>query len=163
MLVGVISDTHDNMPMIGAAADLFKERNVEAIVHAGDWVAPFALDVLLDAGIPLIGVLGNNDGEKRGLLERCAGLHDGPRRFELGGRSVALAHAEAQLGGVADGADLLVCGHSHRPEVRRGRSLLINPGEACGWLTGRCTVALLWLDEMRTEIVELGSAETLQI
>jgi len=39
--------------------------------------------------------------------------------------------------------DLLVYGHTHRPEIRReGALLIVNPGEVYGHLTGRSTVAL---------------------
>ena len=33
--------------------------------------------------------------------------------------------------------------------------LTLNPGECCGWLTGRCTVALLETETMAVEIVDV--------
>jgi len=40
-------------------------------------------------------------------------------------------------------------------EMVKGKTLLVNPGEVCGYLSGRKTVALLDLEEMNAEIVEL--------
>jgi putative phosphoesterase len=52
--------------------------------------------------------------------------------------------------------DLLVYGHTHRPEVRKDGSLLIvNPGEVYGHLTGRSTVALVDTVKRSAEIVEI--------
>ncbi len=51
--------------------------------------------------------------------------------------------------------DAVLFGHTHSPLVYRRRSLLVNPGEACGKLSGRRTVALLDLKELKAEIVEI--------
>jgi predicted phosphodiesterase len=49
-----------------------------------------------------------------------------------------------------------VHGYTHRREVRtRGDALIINPGEACGWLYGTPTAAILDLDSMAVEFLEL--------
>jgi len=53
MLIGVISDTHDRLPQIDAALSLFARRKVEALVHPGDFVAPFAVRRLLSYDGPL--------------------------------------------------------------------------------------------------------------
>ena len=161
MLIGVMADTHDNLPKVSAAVDLFAAHGVQAILHAGDFVAPFVLRLLVRPGLPVIGVLGNNDGEVAGLRKAGADLHEAPHRFEMGGRTIVLAHDPAQLAGDAvDGADLLVYGHTHQAEVRLGGPLLVNPGEVGGWLTGVSTVALVDLDAMTAELVELGRQET---
>ena len=56
-----------------------------------------------------------------------------------------------------EGADVIITGHTHEivNETRDG-VLHLNPGEACGWLTDRCTVALLDTDALAAEIVELA-------
>jgi len=42
-------------------------------------------------------------------------------------------------------------------DVRRvGKALLVNPGEVSTWLYGKSTVALLDLEKMEAEIVELN-------
>ncbi len=161
MLIGVISDTHDNLPRIAAATELFAQRGVETMLHAGDYVAPFALKLLLKSDLPLIGVFGNNDGERRGLGKVCATVYEPPHRFDLDGRTIVLAHASEALDEEAtEGADLVVHGHTHEPFVHEGPPLTVNPGEAGGWLSGRCTVALVDLDAMQAEIVDLEPQET---
>ena len=52
--------------------------------------------------------------------------------------------------------DLVVFGHSHEVAERRvGETLLLNPGEVCGWLTGRATVAVVDLEGMTVEVIDL--------
>ena len=43
MRIGVMSDSHDNLPMIRKAIRLFTDENAEAVLHAGDFIAPFAV------------------------------------------------------------------------------------------------------------------------
>jgi len=164
MLLGVISDTHDNLPMVERAAHLFAERRVDAVLHAGDFVAPFALKALLRSGLPVRGVFGNNDGERAGLAKLCRDLYESPHRFELGGRSVVLAHDPQDLVGPAcDGVDVAISGHTHRVRLEQGTCLALNPGEAGGWLTGRCTIAVVDLDALSAEIIELGPQSTVKL
>ncbi len=164
MLIGVICDTHDNLPMAAAAVGLLVGRGAEAVVHAGDFVAPFTLKVLMKPGIPLMGVFGNNDGERAGLAGLCAELFEPPHRFTLGGRTIVVGHDPDDLADVPrEGVDLLIHGHTHRARVAGGEPLLLNPGEAGGWLTGRSTVALVELSVLRAEILEVGPQETVEI
>ena len=39
MKLGVISDTHDNVPAVEAAMDRFEAVGVESVVHCGDFIA----------------------------------------------------------------------------------------------------------------------------
>lgn len=164
MLVGVMSDSHDNLLKIAAATALFRQRGVEMILHGGDVVAPFAVRTVLKAGIPLVAVFGNCDGERRGMKKACKAFFRSPHRFELGGKTIVLAHDPIDLEGeVSEGADLLVHGHTHHPNIQPGAPLLLNPGETGGWLTGRSTVALVDFANMKAEIVDLGPQETVEL
>jgi len=51
--------------------------------------------------------------------------------------------------------DIIVRGHTHRAEVIEGKTLVANPGEVCGYLSGRQTVAMLDLAKLRAEIIKL--------
>ncbi len=75
MLIGIMSDTHDNLPAIRKAVEFFNERNVDLVIHAGDYVAPFVARELKKLKAPLKGVFGNNDGERKGLYE-ALGIYD---------------------------------------------------------------------------------------
>ena len=73
MKIGVISDTHDHLTNISKAIKIFNERNIDVLIHCGDFVSPFTFRVFDDL-IPSIknnfyGVFGNNDGDRVFLKE----------------------------------------------------------------------------------------------
>lgn len=155
MLIGVFSDTHDNLVAIDRALVAFEQAGVEAVVHAGDFVAPFALKMILRRlDVPIYAVFGNNDGERTGLRRLLPELSDGPLRFVLGGRTIVLAHdPEALADEDTAGADIVITGHLHdspRAETRDG-TLYVDPGECCGWLTGKGRICLLDTEALGAE------------
>ena len=161
MLLGVMSDSHDNVPAVRAAVAAFRDRGVEAVIHAGDFISPFTLAPLADLDCPVHGVLGNNDGEQIVLAERFRQLGElQPNLLEmrLGGRRVAAVHyPELATPLAASGRfDLVIYGHTHEVDERRdGETLLLNPGEVGGWLTGRKTAAVVDLSSLEVEILDL--------
>ena len=157
MRIGVLSDTHDHLAYLNAALDIFRRRSVELLLHPGDVVAPFAAKRMLTWQGPLKIVYGNNDGERKGLKVLLPEIQDGPLFFDAAGKRILLHHAldwctPADL----TAADIIVTGHTHEVvnEVR-DRKLYLNPGECCGWVTGRSTIAVLDTDRMAAEIVEV--------
>jgi len=158
-LLGIISDTHDNRPLIGKAVEIFNSRGVGLVVHAGDFIAPFVARDFRALKCPLVGAFGNNDGERKGLLRAFEGIgeiHQGPHTFAHEGRRIAVMHEPDRLEEfLKPEYDLVVYGHTHKAEVREGRPLVVNPGEVGGWLYGRSTVVILDLDDMRAEVIEL--------
>ena len=156
MRVGVISDSHDNVPKLRAAVDLLRQRGAEHLIHAGDWVALFAVKVVVESGIPFTGIFGNNDGEREGIHKLTPHVYREPHAFELGGRRIVLVHDLSKLPREAiGGADVVIYGHTHQVAVEKGPPLLLNPGECCGWVTEKCTVALLDLDTLEATILEV--------
>ncbi len=155
MKIGIIADTHDNIPKIKKALATFKMRGCEIIIHAGDVIAPFAAKALKAAKLPVYAVYGNNDGERKGLAD-LLDIVDGPRVIKVGERKILLAHSLDQ---VTDehkaGVDLVVVGHTHVAQVKRDeKPLVLNPGEAGGWLYGKTSVAVV--DTGRMSIEELS-------
>lgn len=160
VLIGIVSDTHDHLANLRRALELLRAQGVELVLHAGDFVSPFVAAPFQEAGLSVIGVFGNNDGDKLFLQKRFSEvgeLHFGPHELEVGGRKILLMHEPRALEAlVASGRyDLVVYGHTHRPEARPGPTLVVNPGELGGWLTGRGTLALVDLAALRAEILEL--------
>ena len=159
MKIGIISDSHDNLKKIDKAVKLFNRKKVGLVLHAGDIIAPFAIEHLEALKMPYEGIFGNNDGEKRGLAEKSKGrLKDGPLTLEIEGRKILLAHDCYSSEAIKSGgdADIWICGHTHKPDIsRRSGKLFINPGECGGHLSGNATVALLDLEAMKAEIIRI--------
>ncbi len=159
-LIGIISDTHDNRHTIVRAVTLFNQSHVSLVVHAGDLIAPFtALDFKL-LNCPMEMVFGNNDGERIGLsnsFKNLGTLLPGPRSFSFQDKKFLLMHEAGCLDEVMHAAmlDVVIYGHTHEVDVRKGRTLIINPGEAGGWLTGKATAALLDLKTMEVKVISL--------
>jgi hypothetical protein len=160
-MIGILSDTHDNLTQVRAAVRLFNDAGCDLIIHAGDFVAPFTVDELRNLRAPVRGVFGNCDGEKAGLTRAFQGVgevREAPFAFLLGGIRFCVSHLDAPVERLvkAKTCDVVVFGHTHKPlvEVRDG-VLLINPGEAGGWLRGKSTVALLDPAALSAQIIAL--------
>ena len=149
MQVAIISDIHDNIPKLRAA--LSNLERVDALICCGDLCSPF---IIKELGTGFAGpthiVFGNNDGD-------CYRISEGAKKYphiqihgefvelELGGRRFAINHFD-NLGRAMAGSndyDVVCFGHNHQFEItRQGETLVINPGEIYGLLTGQSTFAL---------------------
>lgn len=165
MLIGVMADTHDNLPMVEKAVRILNEEGVQLVLHAGDYVAPFLIPKLSELDAKVIGVLGNNDGDPQLLEKKMEEQGDMEMRGHFGEVSVddlkiALLHGdEGELLKVlieCGSFDVVVCGHTHQAEItQRGKTLVLNPGEICGYLSGRPTLALFDTDRQTAKILKL--------
>lgn len=162
MKIGVISDTHDNVTKIMQAVEFFNEQDeLEVVVHAGDFVSPFAVAAMSGLQCRLVAVFGNNEGEKIGVAKRFEGLGDLYVNFasvEVNNRKIAVAHYPELADALAKGGqfDIVVYGHTHEIDTRKeGETLVINPGECGGWLTGKSTIATVDLETLEPEVHEL--------
>ena len=137
MLIGIISDTHDNVEAVERAITTFEAEGVETVVHCGDFIAPLVVPYF--SGFTLHGVLGNNDGEIQGLydafnrLDQRSTLHGRFASLELDGIDIAVLHGEskAEVEALADSGvfDLVCYGHYHvRDHRRAGDTVVLNPG-----------------------------------
>jgi len=165
MLVGLIADTHDNLPMVDKAIKKLNEENVGLVLHAGDYIAPFVIPKFKSLQAKLIGVFGNNDGDRE-LLKKRFGEQKGLEirgnfaQIVIDGMKIALLHGseEELLMSLVDSQsfDVVVHGHSHKAEIyRKGKTLVVNPGEVCGYLTGKSTIALFDTVKREAKLVEL--------
>ena len=50
MLIGIMADTHDNLPMVERAIRRLNEAKVELALHAGDYVSPFVIPLFKELG-----------------------------------------------------------------------------------------------------------------
>ncbi|MDT7889485.1 MAG: metallophosphoesterase [Desulfurococcales archaeon] len=169
MLIGVMSDTHDNLLKIDSAVKAFIDAGVGMVIHLGDYIAPFSLARILRSGIRFVGILGNNDGERLGLKEIASRsgqeLHDPPHEIIISGKRILLLHGfgpKDRTVGIVEkiakggGYDAILYGHTHEIDIRiEGGTLILNPGEVFGGLSGRSTVALLDLSKMEARIINI--------
>lgn len=165
MLVGLISDTHDHLLNVEKAIKKFNEKDVELVLHAGDYVAPFVIPRFKMLKAKMIGVFGNNDGDRE-LLKKKFSEHAGWEirgsfaEIKVGNVKIAMLHGneEELLNALIENGsfDIVVYGHTHNAEIyRKGETLVVNPGEACGYLTGKSTIALLDIEKLEARIIEL--------
>lgn len=158
MLIGLLADTHDNLPKIKKAVEVFNQQKAELVIHAGDYIAPFSLVPLETLECGYEGVFGNNDGEKEGLARKSKGkIKDSPRQLELGGRKILAVHDLTTLDErEKESYHLIVYGHDHNPKVsREGQTLMVNPGECGGWLTNKSTICIVELETMKPQFIEI--------
>ncbi len=157
MKIGVIADTHDNLPKIERAVRFFNKNKVEFVLHAGDFIAPFAAAKLKNLSCDFRGVFGNNDGEKQGLVQISENrIQNGPLRLILRGRPIVLVHDINSINPTTEEVQLIVFGHTHKPEISKKDSLiLVNPGECAGWLSNRSSVAIVDLSTLSAKIFYL--------
>ena len=162
MKVGLLADTHDRVPAIAELLQVMLSRGVSLVMHAGDYCSPFALDPFNDASVALLGIFGRNDGDQEGLKATAAKgfgmeLYESPHSFEVSGQRILIVHDLGEVNRRSISSHrFVVHGFTHRQEtVTRGETLIINPGEACGWLTGVCSAAILDIETSEVEIVTL--------
>jgi putative phosphoesterase len=159
MLIGIFSDTHDNLIQTRQAIELFNDRKVEYVIHAGDYTSPFTLKLFKELRCKYAGIFGNNDGDKLLLQERAEGnIHNQPYIFTLSDRNIVVMHEHHVADALADSGhfDLVIYGHTHEADIRKVKNtLIVNPGEAGAWLYGKSTVAVADLKKMEAEIVQL--------
>jgi putative phosphoesterase len=162
MKVGLMADTHDRVPAVAELIQLFQARGVSLVMHAGDYCSPFSLEPFNEANVALLGIFGRNDGDPEGLKATAARgvgmeLYESPHSFEVSGQRILIVHDLGEVNRRSiDAHRYVVHGFTHRQEaIERGQTLVVNPGEACGWLTGKCTGAILDLETSEVEFVTL--------
>jgi predicted phosphodiesterase len=114
-------------------------------------------------------VFGRNDGDREGLRAAAAKgmateLYESPHSVDVSGQRILLVHdlADVNERSIA-GHSVVIHGFTHRKEVQTsGDSLLINPGEGCGWLHGVATAAILDLESREVDFIALQMAETIR-
>lgn len=162
MLIGLLADSHDHVPHIEKAVNVFNEREVETVLHAGDFCSPFTVPPF--EGLELKGVFGNNDGDHYLLLQKFEAIgaeHLGTfGDLEMAGLKIALYHgtdtpittAIEECGNF----DVVVSGHTHEKKAEMiDGTLSINPGTAHGF-GETATIAILNTQTMEVTFEELS-------
>lgn len=164
MKIGVLADSHDRLEAISLAVAKFNREGVQHVFHAGDVISPFTTLSFKPLKAQLHLVWGNNDGDKFLLRDKFGGIkasiHGTLMKTELYGRRIAMNHGtyEAIVRNLIDTGeyDLVITGHTHKPEIIwEGKTLVVNPGAASGYLAQEKTVATVDLKTMKATLLTL--------
>ena len=164
MKIGIMADSHENMPLIARAIEIFNEQCVEIVFHAGDIISPITVKEFKNLKAKFVAVFGNNDGERFFLREKFKGIgeiYEDCFETSVGGKRIILLHKPFFLDGLLESRkyDVIIYGHTHKIDIREGRTLVINPGECGGWLTGNSTIAVLDLERMKVDMIKLNEPQ----
>jgi len=134
-MIGIISDTHDNVVNILKAIRVFENANVDFIIHCGDVVAPATAKFF--KGIHIKIVKGNCDGDIENLknvLDEIRGEYLGEvGELDIFGKKILVYHGQDQvkLREFIDKQeyDYVLTGHTHKTRDEKiGKTRVINPG-----------------------------------
>ena len=121
MLIGVVSDTHNNKNNISKAISLFKEKEVELVVHTGDITTSKSLRMFSELNCNLVGVYGNNDRNEKGLQEAVSEnnflFEEPPYLITIKNKRIAIFHEPDGIDDLLSknhNIDLVLHGHTHR-------------------------------------------------
>lgn len=165
MKICILSDSHDRAPMLAAAVSAAKQAGAQAVIHCGDLIGAMTLRPLLQLGLPVHVVHGNNLGDCMALWNLCRtsnGLityHGADIDIQLAGCRLFATHYPHYARGLActGDFDIVCCGHSHvasfvkQPTINGGATWLVNPGSV-GGLGAPATWMLADLENFEFEI-----------
>lgn len=163
MLVGVLSDIHDNLPKLREVLAHFRDRNVATLIFCGDFCSPIPARELGSFAGDVHCVFGNGDGDPFTIAKFASSdfpnlkLHGQHAELELGGARIAVTHYPLYGQALARTGDYqaVFSGHTHEVrEERFGACLWLNPGEVMGW-KGRSTCALYDTATNLAQIIDL--------
>jgi len=151
MLIGVVSDTHNNIQNIRNIIDIFNNEKIDIAIHTGDISKPETLKLFSKLNCPLAGVFGNNDRIETGLKEVCEEYNfkfqEPPFAITLENRNLAIFHEPELIESYLDtnkNVELVIHGHTHRyREDKINNVIYFNPGESAGSLKGKNAIGVI--------------------
>lgn len=161
--LGIISDTHGLLNETVLAVQLFREHDVQTVIHCGDMGSSAVIRAF--QGIETHFVLGNMDGESESLRlaaeETGNQLHGWFGSIERSSKRIAFLHGHlsTQFEQELENGnwDLMCFGHTHVASLQmHGSTLLLNPGAFTRVF--RPTVAVVTLPDMTIERFDIRVA-----
>jgi len=164
VIIGVISDTHNNTPNIQAAVEIFRQKGVDTIIHCGDLSDPD--QIWYFEGFHLIYVFGNSDFSTSAITANLQVLnYDNIARSvyqgEVDGVPIAAVHGhisgyiyEFALKGTFK---YVFHGHTHvKRQEQLGPTTIINPGPCGGKNSQFSSVCVIDLTTNQVEFIRLN-------
>ena len=156
MLVGVVSDTHNNIKNIKKIICLFNGEQVDLVIHTGDISKAETLRNFSELDAPLVGVFGNNDRVEEGLKEVCEEYNfkfqEPPLSLTLENKKIAVFHEPDLIKDYIKehkDIDLILYGHTHRhKEEKIDKTVYFNPGESAGSMEGKSALGIVNLNNL---------------
>lgn len=172
MLLGVISDTHDNLQTIKTALQYFRDQQVDLVVHCGDWkkieTMHYFAELAATLHLKTYAVLGNRDEDVDTFLAYAS---HAPGEFELHESTFEICadstkvvavhgHHKPTFKKVLEDSEvkIILRGHSHKPliENQTGK-LIVNPGSTAFSIprskTWRPSVGIVDTKKMEAELI----------
>ncbi len=146
MKICIISDSHDNRDLLLKAVTLASSHDIQAIMHCGDVVAPSTLLSIIQFGIPIHVIHGNNTGDLF-TMGQVASRENSPIQFygmdadiTLNNTRIFMVHYPHYAEGMATTGkwDLVLYGHTHQYKITKITNIkgtettMINPGSVGG-------------------------------
>ncbi len=162
MQIAILSDIHDNIDALHRA--LKQLRHTDALLCCGDLCSPFIINELgqnYPSNIHI--VFGNNDGDPFRITQNSRAfphiqLHGEMAELALDGCRFGLTHYDniGRIFAQSGRYDIVCFGHNHQFEISQtGETLLLNPGEILGGLTGASTFATFDTQSRQAQRCEL--------
>ena len=157
MLVGVVSDTHNNLKNVESIINIFNKEDVNLVIHTGDISKAETLRLFSNLNCPMAGVFGNNDRFEEGLKEVCDeynfNFQNPPFSMILEGKKIAVFHEPELIDHYIkehEDVQLIIHGHTHRyKEETLNDIIFFNPGESAGSMKGKNALGIINLNNLK--------------
>ncbi len=153
MQVAIISDIHDHISNLHKALE--SARHCDVMLCCGDLCSPFIIRQLGQGFSNDIHIVfGNNDADLFRITNVAAKysniyLHGELGEIELDSQLFAINHFDniSRVLAMSDKYDVVCFGHNHQFEISTvNKTILINPGEIMGELTGQAGFVIYHTD-----------------
>ena len=156
MLVGVVSDTHNNIKSVKAIIDIFNKEEVDYVIHTGDISKASTLQMFSNLNCKFLGVFGNNDRNEIGLEEVCEefnfNFQEPPFLVNIFNKKIVIFHEPDSIEKYLEenkDIDIVLFGHTHRYEKRiKDNVVLFNPGDSAGFFEGKNALGIINLKDL---------------
>ena len=156
MLLGVVSDTHNNLRNIEQIISLFNNEEITSVIHTGDITNSKSLEKFSALDADLIGVYGNNDRNEVGLediaIQNNFLFQEPPSLITLCDKNIAIFHEPDMISSFLSenkDIDIVIHGHTHRYRHEIVNDvLLFNPGESAGMQKGKNAIGVINLNNL---------------
>jgi hypothetical protein len=160
MKIGILSDTHDCIDLTRKAIKKIEEFGCKALIHCGDFCAPFMIKEFSNFSGNVHCCFGNTDDKflsTKLALENNINLCGNEGEIEIDNKKIAFVHFPKLAKGLASTKkyDAVFYGHTHTSNKEKINSTwLVNPGEIIG-LKQKPSFAVYDTKTNSVEIIEL--------